>query len=64
MNTNKLTKGNISMVGVPKSLLARLKADAKRERKPMHEIIEEALNARDQMKQVQELVTVRGNHDA
>ena len=42
------------MVGVPKSLLARLKAEAKRERKPMHEIIEDALNARDQLEKARE----------
>ena len=57
MNNSKLTQGNISMVGVPKSLLARLKADAKRERKPTHEIIEEALNARDQIMAGQAIVS-------
>ena len=46
---DKLTPGNVRMIGVPVALHERLKAEAKREHATIYEVIEDALQARERL---------------
>ena len=46
---DKLTPGNIKLVGVPLALHARLKAEAKAKHVAIHEVIADGLDAREKL---------------
>ena len=46
---DKLTPGNIKMIGVPLALHERLRSEAKAERVAIFEIIEDAMIAREKL---------------
>lgn len=54
---DKLTPGNIKMIGVPLSLHERLRTEAKAEHVAMFEVIEDALLARDKLASITRALT-------
>ncbi len=60
---DKLTPGNIKMIGVPLALHERLRAEAKAERVAIFEIIEDAMTARDKLSDIARTMA-NGDDDA
>ena len=60
---DKLTPGNVRMIGVPVALHERLKAEAKREHATIYEVIEDALQARDRLADIMTAIApAKSNH--
>ena len=61
---DKLTPGNVRMIGVPVALHERLKAEAKREHATIYEVIEDALAAREQLARITAAMAPNGGDNA